>query len=492
MPGAFGKVALPGRVGQAGDADSDRGAGGTDRGGDSDRDGGKSGGGWLGDLAIGVVRAGRGAVIWPIGRLADLQVAPNALTAVSILLAICAAAWFSGGTGQDNLRGTAALAAWAIARLSARLLATMAADRSSPKAGPAPTRGVDFGWLFAVSGTAAELAIYSGIAVGAMSAGWPGTWPLAAVTVILVSISDVGRACGGAVLYQGKNQPTSQARSVVAKVGSLASLPLAVRVLLAGEVLVGYGPRVALCTVAAIATMSLAGSIARTTALHPAPPPAASGYTQTAADARSVGHDVLLACRDDGPLARWAGRFVRGNLMPMPPAVAGVIAVIVLAALGMKHLPGIIALAPVVVLLLAAPGSSHPHDGRFEWLVPVLLCLGQYGYLAALGLARAVPGPVIFAACSVTAVWYASLAAAPTGPARAGIPAVISRRERVRQIMSRRAQGIGWEGRMLLVGLVSIFGIATFGYLGLTAYLAALICRRAAIGNQVPGEERRQ
>jgi hypothetical protein len=514
MPGTARRVALPGKLGEAGGGDGDRGGADGDRGGgdggrrggengpgggengqgrgDSARSAGQHAGGWLGDLTIGAVRAGRGALIWPIRSLADVHVAPNAITGVSFLLALCAAAWFSGGTGQDYLRGVGALAAFVVARLSARQLAMIAAPPTSPKGRPVPAPTRDFGWLFAVSAAAAESAIYCGMAVGGQLAGWTGTWPLATVIVILVSLSGLTRACGGAALGEGKIQPASQARSVIARLGSLANLPLGLRVLLAGEVLVGYGPRMALCTVAALATLSLAGSIARTTALFPAPPPAASGCPQTTAYTRSAGHEVLLACRDDGPLARWAGRLARGNLMPMPPAVVGVLAVTVLAVLGLKHLPGFIALTPVVVLLLAAPGSSHPHDGRFEWLVPVLLCLGQYGYLASLGLARSVPGPVIFATCSVIAVWYASLAAAPARPARAGTAAVISRRDRVMEIMSRPGQGIGWEGRMLLVGLATIFGIATFVYLGLTAYLAGLICRKAAIGYQMPGEERRR
>ena len=111
--------------------------------------------------------------------------------------------------------------------------------------------------------------------------------------------------------------------------------------------------------------------------------------------------DVVLALRDDGRAARWAGRLVQGNLIPLPPAMAGLIATAMLAALGLRGLPGFIAMTPPVVMMLAAPGSSHPHDGRFDWLVPVLLALAQYVYLGALGFALAVPGPAdLLALCA--------------------------------------------------------------------------------------------
>ena len=181
---------------------------------------------------------------------------------------------------------------------------------------------------------------------------------------------------------------------------------------------------------------------------------AATGSAQTALAAAAAGQDVVLACRDDGALARWTGRWLLGNLMPLPPAVAGLTAILLLTWVGIGSLPGVVALTPVVVLLLAAPGASHPHDGRFDWLVPALLCLGQYSFLAAFGLAREVPGPVIFAACAITSVWYAGLVASSTirslqprpaeRPATATArqpqpepaPVLASRKQRIKQIIA--------------------------------------------------------
>ncbi len=126
---------------------------------------------------------------------------------------------------------------------------------------------------------------------------------------------------------------------------------------------------------------------------------------------------MILALRDDGAAARWAGRLVQGNLIPLPPALAGLVATAMLAALGLRHLPAFIALTPPVVMMLAAPGSSHPHDSRFDWLVPVLLAAAQYVYMGSLGFSLALPGPIVFSLCAILAIWYTSNTAIVTGSA---------------------------------------------------------------------------
>jgi hypothetical protein len=206
----------------------------------------------------------------------------------------------------------------------------------------------------------------------------------------------------------------------------------------------------------------------------------------SAPDARLLA--MTTACRDDGTFARYLGRLVRGQLIPLPPALAGLVAASMLAILGLRNLPGMIVLTPLVVMLLAAPGSSHPHDGRFDWLVPAVLQAGQYVYIATLGFASGVAPPVVFALCAVTAVRYADLAyrgrnaqlaVAGTSLASAG------RRARGMDI------GMGWEGRMLVVGLGAIAGIGTFAYLALTAYLGVLICSEVMTSCLAIGEDNR-
>lgn len=196
---------------------------------------------------------------------------------------------------------------------------------------------------------------------------------------------------------------------------------------------------------------------------------APSGRLSTGAAAR----DVVVALRDDGAAARWAGRLVQGNLIPLPPALAGLVATSLLAVLGARDLAGFIVLTPPVVMMLAAPGSSHPHDRRFDWLVPVLLALAQYVYMAPLGFGLGITGPVIFSACALIFLWYTSVIAekiAGSGP----------------------GTSIGWETRMFVIGLAATFGLGTFGYVGLATYLGVLICRKVMTGYPAPREEDRQ
>jgi Family of unknown function (DUF5941) len=168
----------------------------------------------------------------------------------------------------------------------------------------------------------------------------------------------------------------------------------------------------------------------------------------------------VIACRDDGPLARRIGGVVQGQLPPLLPVFAGITVTVMLAALGLHNLPGVLLLTPAVAMLLAAMGTDNPHEGRMDWLVPPLLQAGQYVYLTALGFARGVPAPVTFALIAVIALHYTDL----LHRQRSGIlpsPGV-------------EAAGLGWEGRMLVAGLGGMLGITPFVYIVLAAYLWGL------------------
>jgi hypothetical protein len=167
---------------------------------------------------------------------------------------------------------------------------------------------------------------------------------------------------------------------------------------------------------------------------------------------------AILACRDDGAAAVWLGQVVRGQFVPMPPAVAGLAATCFLAVLGLRNLPGILLLTPLVVMLLAAPGNAHPHDGRLDWLVPAVLLAGQFVYVAALGFSFRIPAAVTFALCAAVALRYLDLTTRDQGEG---------------QIPDTR---LGWEGRMLAVGLGAMFGVGMIAFLAMTAYLGLLVC----------------
>jgi uncharacterized membrane protein len=108
--------------------------------------------------------------------------------------------------------------------------------------------------------------------------------------------------------------------------------------------------------------------------------------------------------------------------------------------------------------------------------VPALLQAGQYVYIAAIGFASGVPAPVTFTLCLVVAAWSADLAYCGAG----GEPA-----ERFQAGRGGRplGSGMGWEGRMLIVGLGAIAGLATPVYLLLAGYLGLLICWKYRASN---------
>jgi hypothetical protein len=549
------------------------------------------------------------------------------LFGISLLLALCAAAWFSGGTWGDNLCGMLALCGWFLARASGRRLAASGpsaparasapapALASAPASAPAPAlasapapapaaapgwasasasawmapgravgggltgstdwlalpgatwddveqiggrehRSASGGWPAAVCTTVAECAVYGGIAAGGQSAGWTGMWPLAVMAISAVAVRGTVGSCAllGApargVPWSGTSSGRTALGTRIAAIrratGTVFALSAGTRLLLAAVALAAYGPRMAIFVILAIESISTCCAIVGTTrftgsgrdvgtgrAVSAAPDPNPVPAAHTAAPTRP---EAVLAGRDDGMAARWTGRLVRGQFVPLPPALVGVSALVLLAALGLRHLPGILVLTPVVVMMLAAPGSSHPHDGRLDWLTPVLLQIGQYLYLAALGFASNVPGPVVYSLCALTAIWYASLAAdaggsavrpawgpgapgsvrgadsprPPVGagssqpPVGAGSPrsagGADSQRPPVgagsprpargpaRQRSARFGAGLGWEGRMFVVGLGAMLGGAGLAYLALAAYLGVLVGRRVVVGCLMPRE----
>jgi hypothetical protein len=270
----------------------------------------------------------------------------------------------------------------------------------------------------------------SGAAAGAGAAGQGDLWRLAIAVLVLMAIRQVAAACSDPA-QPGREQEAS----IEGLIWRILALPPGGQMLLVAIVVPVWGDETALTGLACWAVVAIASMLVSRSAVP--------------AEVRSI-----AACRDDGPLARWLGRPVRGQLVPLPPALTGLAAASVLAVLGLRDLPGLLLLAPVVAMLLAAVGSSHPHDGRFDWIAPALLQAGQYVYIVALGFASGVPALAIFVLCALIALHYADLAGRPQG-----------------------RTALGWEGRMLAVGLGAALGIATFAYVVLAAYVGWLICR---------------
>jgi Family of unknown function (DUF5941) len=428
------------------------------------------------------------AARWPL--------APNALTGIGLAASLCAAVWFTAGTRTAALAGGLALCAGYLARrVCAQLLVALragAATRAGLQAvppgpvsaglgsaglgsaglGSAELAGFD-GWLAAVGAASGELAVYAGLAAGAVATQRHGIWVLAAGAAITLSIGQAARLCQPSRAQPPRAQPPPgqppPAQPPPGQPGGagvrprrwplsnpaawILSLPAGGRAAVIALTAPFWGARISFLALIAAGTAAALWAMA-------------AGGWAVAAGGRIAGHGGIAACRDDGPFARMAGRIVQGQLVPLPAALAGLAATALLAGLGLGNLPGILVPAPVAVMLLAASGASHPHDGGLDWLVPLVLLAGQYVYLAALGFAAGVPGPVTFALVGAVALHQLDVAC----------------RARQRARWPAQRAGMGWDGRIAAAGFGALLGIATFAYLALTAYLGWLLCKACLSG----------
>ena len=450
----------------------------------------------------------------------DRYLGITSASGIGLALAVCAAAWFSAGTRADIIRGVLALwAGYLVLRagqwlahqadqakegLSAAQAVTDPADGPDADTGPmtstfdaggsdrpAPDRAKrrgrpsaelrrtgPVGWLAALGGTVAECCVYAGLAAGAVAQRWGAVWTLAIAVLSLVAVRNLMTACSTPPGLS--DQSGGWFRRLCAAV---LIMPVGGRVLLVGVVAPFWGVRTALLALLDWGIISIGYGIAGRAAVGITGGAERDG--RAARDGRAsrvAARSKLVRLRDDGALARALGILVRGNLMPLPPALLGLAAVSGLAVVGLHGLPGALLIAPAVVMLLAAPGSAHPHTGRFDWLVPVLLLGAQCLYLTATGLAARVPGPVIFALVAAIMLRYTDLA----WPGR---PVLLAKRRDPDAEPAERGTALGWEGRMLFAGLTAAMGVATFAYVALTAYLVALVCAKAVTACFGPSTE---
>ncbi len=210
-----------------------------------------------------------------------------------------------------------------------------------------------FTWLAASCGTGAECAIYGGIAAGAGVAGWKGTWPLAIAAVIGVSVAEVAATCARArkgeaaapaapgPVAPGPSAPGPAAPPAAPGPAAPAPEP-GTRERDSG---VGSGRwRACRCPPGWCSRSSRWPFMGRGSRSSPCSRSRRSRLAGTspgsAARPAAAGQDAILACRDDGLLASLAGRLVQGNLMPLPPVVAGLAAILLLALSGSAACPG--------------------------------------------------------------------------------------------------------------------------------------------------------
>jgi hypothetical protein len=397
-----------------------------------------------------VVVLPRRVAVWASRR----AVARTSVTGIELACALCAAVWFSAGTPLTALAGGAALAGGYLARRVGGQLAVGAFE----------------GWLASICAMAGELAVYAGLAAGA-APGERRVWALATAAAVLLGMRKVARLIRPARARPGnppQDQPAGRGRALAVLAARVPALPAGERAVVITVTAAVYGTRMSLLVLTWWGAVALAWAVAG--------PRLGSGSSRAPDDAPDAGQRdapgtaprdapgalppaAIAAARDDGPIARFAGAVVRGQLVPLPPAVAGLTATVLLATLGLHGLAGLVLLTPVAAMLLAAPGSAHPHDGPLDWLTPLVIQAGQYAYLAALGFAKGVPGALVFALTALVALRQLDAAYRARHPMPAGEP----------------RGGIGWEGRMLAAGVGAMLGVATLSYLALTVYLLWLL-----------------
>ncbi|MGN6793437.1 MAG: hypothetical protein ACTHJW_13725, partial [Streptosporangiaceae bacterium] len=74
-------------------------------------------------LLISATESARRALSWLAALAVDRSLSPGSLTGISLLLAVCAAAWFSGGGREHGARGLLAMTGWLLCLMGARGLA---------------------------------------------------------------------------------------------------------------------------------------------------------------------------------------------------------------------------------------------------------------------------------------------------------------------------------------------------------------------------------
>jgi hypothetical protein len=392
------------------------------------------------------------------------QLTPAALYGISLGLGLIAAVWFAELAVRSKLLAVAALAgSFLFARAGSLVAATSREGR---------IRAVT-GWLGTACGLLTELGIYAALAVSASltpgvtaragvagldgtfggalrdtfagswgGAGTTGVWRLAIAAALLLGVRKLASL---GYEYTARTPGSLFPRSVLRLGEETATLPAGERLALIAVTSVFFGPRLTFLLLLAWGVLAagyvLAGQLARSLAADPAGR-AALDYPEDlpSGPAWPAGGE-LAAYRGDGPLARWIGVLVDGRLPPLPPLLAGLLVTGVLT--------------PVEVMMLAALGAWHPHDGPLDWLVPALLLTGEGLYLAALGLARHVAPWLVFALLAAVIARHLDLACR----ARAG-----------RGLLDDKF-GLGWEGRMLVAGAAAVAGVVPLAYAVLAGYL---------------------
>jgi hypothetical protein len=168
-----------------------------------------------------------------------------------------------------------------------------------------------------------------------------------------------------------------------------------------------------------------------------------------------------------GLTRRWAAVF----------AALAAAALLVVALRAGDALPRWTVAVALVGLLVGGAGARAPHGGALDWLVPAALRAGEYLFVAGVGVACAVPAPLVFALVLALALHHYDV----TARMEKGAPDPVVRLRP------------GWDVVVVLLTLAAAAGWATGGTIVLAGLaggafvVSALAGRRTA---QVEGAPR--
>jgi hypothetical protein len=346
------------------------------------------------------------------------------------------------------------------------------------------------GWLDTMADRAKEYVVYAGLAIGAQHTGAPG-WALALAAMTLQTIRHMtdtwygvlhdqavrlprqagGPGSGGlgAKLSRASDRVQADTGSVSYWLKRTVVFPIGERWALIALTAALFDPLVSLVAVLAWGVLAAAYTLALRTL---------RSRSMRVAPLASV--DATLH-RDDGRLAAPLGAVgARLRVRPLPVTVLAVAAGVALLVASLVGTPGGVPFwgvspdapgwwvpAGAAGVLLAGLGAAAPQDGALDWLVPAGLRAAEYLFVVATGVLTGVPAPAVYALVLVLALHHYNLTAR------------LEKRERTPLL---RSFGLGWDGRVTLVAVAAVAGLAPLAVPVLAAYLFVISVVSAVTG----------
>ncbi len=350
------------------------------------------------------------------------------------------------------------------------------------------------GWLDTMADRAKEYAVYAGLAAGAERAGLPYAWPLAITAIVLQTVrhmtdtwygalhdeaaarQSVGTAgntdAGGGVgarLSRASNRVQADTGSVAYWLKRIVVFPIGERWALIAVLAALTDGRVALAAVVGWGLF-------------------AAAYTLGLRSLRSISMRVgVLGTvdtsrhRDDGVLVRALLSVAKVGPPLVCTAVAALAALGLVTALlagwvprgtgqgsgvsgdlGVELIPAGAATGWLVAAALLVLGAGLParrrHAGPLDWLVPAGLRAAELLMVVAVALVCAVPPPIVYLLLFLLALHHYDL----TARMEKGAPDATAARAR-----------LGWDGRVVVLVLSALGGVATVGELLLALVVGA-------------------